>query len=151
MATFVKLNLDGINRLKKDLPKWSAKMEKEVADKAPSEIIKNIRKQRTGIFPGASLPPNAPSTTKRKQSQGKAPLSMIDDGVLTTAGKWRTSKGKGGHLIKPPANRAKEVKILDDGINGKRYRILWIPKGFIPGWIKILVNSRFKAFIRKYT
>jgi hypothetical protein len=151
MARTVNINLSGLKGLIRELPEWADDMNAEVANKARSEIVRNIKAGKTGIFPAADLPRNKASTLRRKALKGRGNQSLIDEGILTRTRKWSTQKTAKGHVILPPKERREIVKYLQDGIEGGSvYKILEIPTGFIPEWIKKLVAFRFRKLIKKH-
>jgi hypothetical protein len=151
MARTVNINLSGLKGLAKALPEWSFSVSRIVAKQAPTEIVNNIQAGKTGIFPGANLPRNKPSTLRRKAIKGTGSKSLIDDKILTTVSKWSTRKTTEGYVIMPPNERRDVVKYLQDGVEGGSvYKILEVPKGFIPSWIKKLVAPLFFKLIKKY-
>lgn len=143
----VRISLNGIKKLQRDMPKLLDTVEKRIAKKAPSVIVENVYRGVTGIFPANSLPFNKPSTIKRK-GHG---IRLDDAGDLLT-GNWRVEKTTAGYLVKPPSNRANVVGYLNERTtNRPAYKILEIPLGFFPNWAAIISQRFFKKVIPNYS
>ncbi len=143
----VKINLKSYIAFRKALPSFALKLEKTIAKKAPAEIVKNIHRRKTGIFPVEDLPMNKTSTQLRK-GHGR---QLVDKGILTTIGKWSIAKAIKGYLVRPPAGRADIVGYLNERTeNRSAYKILEIPEGFFPDWARKIVVTAFKKFIVKF-
>jgi len=100
MAASVNISLKGLTSLVKDLPKLTSTLEKQIALASPAEIVKNIGKGLSGIFPANSLPQNEASTLKRKDKLGHGDKPLFDYKKLTSSSKWRIEKSTGGYLLK---------------------------------------------------
>ena len=144
----VNVSLNGLKKLKKDMPKLLDKVEKLVADKAPINIVSNINRGLTGIFPANSLPFNKPSTIKRK-GHGRR---LFDKGELVSVSSWSVSKSTNGYLIRPPSTRGDVVNYLNTPTaNRPAYKIMEIPNGFFPNWAAAISQTFFKKVIPNYT
>lgn len=143
----VKISLVGLKKLQKDMPKLLDKVERLVASDAPKNIVSNVRKGLTGIFPTNSLPYNQPSTQARK-GHGRR---LEDTGALLTTGNWSVSKSTKGYLVRPPSNRGDVVNYLNTP-NGSRpaYKIMEIPKGYFPNWASVISKTFFNMVIPRY-
>jgi len=155
MAKTVNINLKGLTQLKKDMPKLLLKVGKLVADEAPSNIVRNIERQKTGIFPSGLLPDNEPSTIASKESRGNGDKPLIDNGILTNESKWDIKRQGKNYAIRPPKERQEAVFNLQKGIRSKRglkqYVIMVIPKGFYPGWAANIAKTFFNKIIPRYS
>ena len=145
----VNINLSGLIKLVKDLPKHKSDLEEKIAKKAPEHIIENVYRGRTGIFPSNALPFNKLSTVRRK---GQAPpgIQLDDTGDLLN-GNWQVTKGTDGWLVAPPQNRQDAVFHLQSKTDTRpAYKIMEIPKGFFPSWAAVIIRRAFKKLITKY-
>lgn len=147
----VRISLNGLTKLKKDLPKFTEVLEKDIAEKAPAVIVGNIMKNKTGIFPLDSLPQNHYTTAQKKIREGKPVKSMVDDRELIKVSNWQIEKDASGYLIKPPRNRMEAVFHLNNPSDYRpAYKIMDIPKGFTPLWVARLTKRYFDKIIPKY-
>lgn len=151
----VKVSLKGMVKFKKELPAFSLSIEKTIAKAAPAQIVANIFKKRTGIFPSEKLPPNKAGTSylKRKLKKGlTAENPLRFDGVLTDVSLWRIKKSGKSYLIQPPKEREVIVGYLQNGVpSGGTYKILDTPEGFFPDWARLLFTKSFNKFVKKFT
>lgn len=143
----VRINLAGLNRLRKHLPQHRNRIEKAIAMKTPENVIAGIDAGMTGIFPANRLPPNAPSTIKRKGHDKQ----LLEDGVLLETGTWQIDKHREGWVVAPPIERQRASFYLHTGVRGgKKYKFMEIPKGYFPSWATRIIRSYFKRIIKKY-
>ena len=144
----VRVSLNGIKQLQRDMPKLLDTVEKRISKKAPTEIVQNVYAGKTGIFPASSLPFNQPSTIKRK-GHG---IRLDDTGDLLTIQDWRIQKTVNGYLVKPPSNRAAVVGHLNERTTYRpAYKIMEIPTGFFPGWAGAISQRFFRKVIPNYS
>lgn len=143
----VKINLRGLRQLQKEMPKFSDKVERLIAEAAPNEIVSNALKGKTGIFPFSNLPFNKPSTVRKKGHGDR----LVDKGVLLSEYLWSIRKTGNGYAVIPPPLRRKIAKYLDEKTEHRpAYRILYIPKGFFPKWATAILKKEFNNFLARY-
>lgn len=148
----VRFNLNGIKALVKEMPKFLDTVERKIAKKAPGEIVSNIEKGLTGIYPFGILPQNKPSTIRAKLARGNRSKPLQDELELTEVGDWTARKVNNGWTINPPSSRGSVVGYLSQRTeNRPAYQILKMPTKFFPVFARTILNTNFFAFIRKHS
>ncbi|NHZ86535.1 MAG: hypothetical protein GWP19_11765, partial [Planctomycetia bacterium] len=114
----VKVNLSGIEYIRRSLNSHAMKMIKKIARKTPVQIITNIKSKQTGLDEGIRLPANATSTLNRKASKNRSRKSLIDTGLLTNKSTWNVNKIINGYKVGLKPKRKEIAEFLHAGIKG---------------------------------